>query len=60
MYRLHNLRIRGKLWQIIDDCQNITTSAAIVNPTKSRWFNVEQDRTELCQHFNTLTSLMTF
>lgn len=42
MYKLHSLRIRGKLWQIIDDCHTNTSSAVIVNQTKSRWFNVEQ------------------
>lgn len=38
MYQLRSLRIRGKLWQIID--------SVIVNLTKSRWFNVEQGVTQ--------------
>lgn len=31
MYKLHNLGIKGKLWQIIDDCHCNTVSAVIVN-----------------------------
>lgn len=42
MYKLHNLGIKGKLWQIIDDCQCNTVSAVIVNQKQSRWFDVHQ------------------
>lgn len=31
MFKLHNLAIKGKLWQIIDDCHYNTASAVIVN-----------------------------
>lgn len=42
MCKLHKLNIRGKIWNIIDDCHQNTESAVIVNQTKSRWFPVQQ------------------
>lgn len=42
MYKLRNLGIKGKLWQIIDDCLCNTVSAVIVNKKQSRWFDVHQ------------------
>jgi hypothetical protein len=40
--KVHDIRIRGKLWTLIDGCHIDTKSAVIVNYQQSDWFPVEQ------------------
>lgn len=42
LLKLYNLGVTNKLWSLINDCHNNTSSSIVVNQTQSRWFNVLQ------------------
>ena len=42
MVKLHKLRIKGKIWEIIDDCHCDTESTVFVNGSMSRWVGIKQ------------------
>jgi hypothetical protein len=42
MLKLYELGIKGKIWSLINDCHQGTSSAIIVNQTQSRWFSVDK------------------
>ena len=42
LLKLYNLGVTSKLWSLIQNCHNSTSSSNVVNQTQSRWFNVFQ------------------
>ena len=42
LLKLYNLGVTNKLWSLINDCHNNTSSSIVVNQTQSRWFNGRQ------------------
>lgn len=42
MFKLYNIGVTGKIWTLINNCHQHTTSSVIVNQIQSKWFNVNQ------------------
>lgn len=42
MFKLYNIGVTGKIWTLINNCHQHTTSSVIVNQMQSKWFSVNQ------------------
>lgn len=43
MVKLKKLGIKGKIWEVIDDCHCSNESTVAVNGATSQWFEIKQD-----------------
>lgn len=43
MVKLQKLGIKGKIWEVIDDCHCSNESTVAVNGATSQWFEIKQD-----------------